>query len=114
VVWVSLVFALAVPAAALADGHKARLSRGLADAVAGGARRGVIVSGSEAQVRDLAMRHGLTVERVLGGGAVLRVKGEGDLAALAADPAVPVVVDDAPVTAHMATEVMAGCSGCRG
>ena len=108
VVWVSIAFALlALSAPALADGHKARLSRGLADAVAGGASRGVIVSGSEAQVRDLAQRHGLRVQKVLGGGAVLRVSTSGELAALSADPGVAVVADDAPVTAHMATEVEA-------
>ena len=108
VVWVSVAFAmLALSAPLQADAHRARLSRGLAEKVRAGQSRGVIVSGTREQILDLAARHGLTVEKTLETGAVLRVPDAESLARLAGDPGVPVVAEDAAVSAHMATEVAA-------
>ena len=108
VVWVSVAFAmLALSSPLQADGHRARLSRGLAESVGAGKSRAVIVSGTEAQVRDLAARHGLVLEKTLETGGVLKVADAAALERLAADPTVPVVAEDATVSAHMATEVAA-------
>ena len=108
VVWVSIAFAMLALAAPLqADGHRARLSRGLAATVGAGRAKSVIVTGTPEQVRDVARRNGLVVEKLLESGAVLRVADAAGLSRLASDPAVPVVADDAPVSAHMATEVQA-------
>ncbi len=108
VVWVSIAFAmLALSTPLRADGHKARLSRGLAEKIGAGQSRSVIVAGTSEQVRDLAVRHGLTVEKVLGSGGVLRVDDAAALLRLTSDPSVQSVADDALVSAHMATEVTA-------
>ena len=73
VVWVSVAFAmLALSSPLQADAHRARLSRGLAESVGAGKARAVIVSGTEAQVRDLAARHGLVLEKTLETGGVLQ------------------------------------------
>ena len=108
VVWVSIAFVLlALPGAADAQrAHKARLSRGLETAVAAGAGRSVILSGSPEQLQALAARHGLAVRKVLSSGVVLDVADSAALAALSADASVAVVAEDAPVFANMATEVV--------
>ena len=48
-----------------ADGHRARLSRGLAATVGAGRAKSVIVTGTPEQVRDVARRNGLVVEKLL-------------------------------------------------
>ena len=66
VVWVSVAFAMmALTAPVHADGHRARLSRGLAESVQAGKARKVIVSGTAQEVRDLATRHGLVLDKTL-------------------------------------------------
>jgi subtilisin family serine protease len=108
VVWVSIAFVmLALSSPLQAQGHRARLSRGLAEAIEGGRAKGIILSGSPEQVRDIAARHGLRIEKQLESGAVVNVADAATLRRLAADPAVSAVAEDAKVSAHMANEIVA-------
>ncbi|WP_396453270.1 S8 family serine peptidase, partial [Actinomadura sp.] len=108
VVWVSVAFVLlTLPVAAEGQpGHRARLSRGLSQAVAAGRTKPVILSGSPREMRALAARHGLPVRKVLPSGVVVEVADSASLEALSSDPAVPVVAEDARVFANMANEVV--------
>src|SRR5688572_4044549 len=82
---VSLVYADG--AAAQGGGH-ASLSSDLAERVRAGDQRevSVIITGTDAQVSELAARHGLGITKRLVTGAVVNVPA-GALAALAKDPA---------------------------
>jgi serine protease AprX len=95
---VSLVCAVGAEA-----GHRAKLSRDLADRVAAGRSETVrlIVSGTEAEVNALAERHGARVAKRLRGAAVLEVSGNA-LDAMAQDPAVAHLSGDVPVRRLMA------------
>ena len=89
--------------AASAQGRHARLSSDLAERLRAGDVReaSVIVTGTCAQVQDLAVRHGLQVKKCLATGAVVEVPA-GALAALADDPAVDQLSSNYEVMAHMA------------
>ena len=89
--------------AASAQGRHARLSRDLAERVRAGDVReaSVIVTGTDAQVQDLAVRHGLRIKKRLATGAVVEVPA-GALAALADDPAADQLSSNHVVVAQMA------------
>jgi len=89
--------------AASAQGRHARLSKDLAERVRSGDFReaSVIVTGTDAQVQSLAVRHGLRIKKRLATGAVVEVPA-GTLAALADDPAADQLSSNHEVTAHMA------------
>src|SRR5690606_32627630 len=108
VVWVSVAFVLlSLPVMAEGQpGHRARLSRGLSQAVAKGQAKSVILPGSPREMRAAAARHGLAVRKVLPSGVVVEVADPAALEALSTDPAVPVVAEDARVFANMANEVV--------
>jgi serine protease AprX len=89
--------------AASAQGRHARLSRDLAERLRAGdvQAASVIVTGTDAQVQDLAARHGLRVKKRLATGAVVEVPA-GTLEALADDPAADQLSSTHEVSAHMA------------
>ena len=94
------VSALGVSAEA---GHRARLSRDLADRIAASRTDPVrvIVSGNDAEVSEIARRHGARVAKRLRGAAVLEVPGAA-LDAMTQDPAVSHLSGDVPVRRLMA------------
>ena len=89
--------------AASAQGRHARLSSDLAERLRAGDVReaSVIVTGTCAQVQELAVRHGLQVKKCLATGAVVQVPA-GALAALADDPSVDQLSSNYEVMADMA------------
>src|SRR6185503_6373221 len=88
---------------ASAQGRHARLSRDLSERLRTGDVReaSVILTGTDAQVQDLAVRHGLQIKKRLATGAVVEVPA-GALAELADDPAADQVSSNHEVVAHMA------------
>ena len=84
-------------------GHRARLSRDLADRIAASRTDTVrvIVSGTDAEVSEIAGRHGARVAKRLRGAAVLEVPGAA-LDALSQDPSVSHLSGDVPVRRLMA------------
>ncbi len=89
--------------------HRARLSRDLADRLATGTTEAtsVIVSGSDADIRAIAARHGARIKKALRGAAVLEVPA-GQLASLSDDEAVEHLTGDARVYRTAVTEVATG------
>ena len=89
--------------AASAQGRHARLSSDLEERLRTGDVReaSVIVTGTCAQVQDLAVLHGLQVKKCLATGAVVQVPA-GALAALADDPSVDQLSSNYEVMADMA------------
>ena len=89
-------------------GHRARLSRDLADRIAASRTDTVrvIVSGTDAEVSEIAGRHGARVAKRLRGAAVLEVPGAA-LDALSQDPSVSHLSGDVPVRRLMAVTTAA-------
>ena len=99
-----IALAVSVVCAASAEaGHRARLSRDLAERIAAGRADTVrlIVNGSDADVTAIASRHGARVAKRLRGAAVLEVPGHA-LDAMAQDPSVAHLSGDVPVRRLMA------------
>ena len=94
---------------ASADGHRARLSRDLADRIATGApgSTDVILIGNAERIRSVAARYGANLKKTLRTGAVLEVT-SGQLDALSQDPDVAQVSGDVAVTRMMAVTPQAG------
>src|SRR3989304_4895373 len=76
-VFAGVVLALLTALPASAGQHRARLSRDLADRVAAGSEQptGVIISGTDTDIRTLPARSGARIRKKLRGGAVLDVTG---------------------------------------
>ena len=100
----AIALAVSVVCAVSADaGHRARLSRDLAERIA--ARRGdtvrLIVHGSDADVTAIAGRHGARITKRLRGAAVMEVPGDA-LETMAQDSSVAHLSGDVPVRRLMA------------
>ncbi|MEX1127079.1 MAG: S8 family peptidase, partial [Vicinamibacterales bacterium] len=93
---------------AFAAEHRARLSSDLEQHLRSGShqRASVILSGTASETDAIAARHGATIKKRLRHGVVLDVSPE-QLAALAADPAVPHLSGDATVHRMMALSAQA-------
>src|SRR4051812_40042734 len=98
----------ALPPAAQAGPHRARLSRDVVERLAARdeARTDVIVATGDGAIDQLALRYGARVKRRIRGGAVLEVTG-GQLEALSADSDVDHVAGDLPVHRMMAVTTVA-------
>ena len=94
------LLALSFGATAFA-GPRAKLSKDVAEAVAAGAGRNVILQGSRAEVEAAAARHGVTVKKWLKTGAVLEASGA-QLQGLASDAGVGHLSGDTFVRSMMA------------
>jgi len=96
------VFLLCADVAAAQEQRHARLSSDLAERVRAGDQReaNVIITATQAQVNDLAARHGLTIRKRLATGAVVDVPA-GALTALADDPQADAISGNHVVGAQM-------------
>ncbi|HVZ20010.1 MAG TPA: hypothetical protein VG871_03050, partial [Vicinamibacterales bacterium] len=97
-VTLALTAALAVPVAAGAQPHRARMSRDIADRIAGRveASTDIIVSAGDAAIDQIALRYGVRVKRRIAGGAVFEATG-GQIDAITQDPDVDHVAGDVRV-----------------